>query len=230
MPIQVTCRKCHKRFNVSEEHAGKTGACPNCKGQITVPKKDEEVVIHAPSSFGPKDASGQAVLKPIEREEVVANPAAIVGIVGAVIAAIVVAVVLRVQYPSGETGIDPTLWWILAAGTIVLAPGIALAGYWFLRNDELEPHRGVALLLRVTICSVLYAALWGGYAALKHYMFRGNPPEMFYFAAIAPAFIGVGGTIGLATLDLDFGNAAIHYAFYLLVTALFCFLIGVPVI
>ena len=69
MPIQVTCPKCFKRFQVSEKFAGKTGPCPNCKSQIKVPEASEEVVIHAPEDDAPKDRSGQSVLKPLKREE-----------------------------------------------------------------------------------------------------------------------------------------------------------------
>ena len=69
MPIQVTCPKCLKRFQVSDKFAGKEGPCPNCKNVIKVPDKSEEVVIHAPDDGAPKDRSGKSVLKPITRKE-----------------------------------------------------------------------------------------------------------------------------------------------------------------
>ena len=230
MPIQITCQKCHKRFSVNDKFAGKSGPCPNCKSTIKIPEKNEEVVIHAPENLGPKDSSGKAILKPIEREEVKTSPVAVVGIVGAIILAIIAAIALRFQFPPGaeDAAIDPTLWWILVAGAVLLAPPLALAGYWFLRNDELEPYRGGELAIRVLICAVVYAALWGGYALMKAKMFPNAPPQMFSFAWIGPAFVSVGALAALATLDFDFGTGAIHYAFYLLVTVLFCFIIGVP--
>ncbi len=230
MPIQVTCQKCHKRFSVNEKFAGRTGPCPACKTPIKIPEKNEEVVIHAPENLGPKDSTGKAVLAPIEREEVNASPVAIVGIVGAIILAIIAAVALRFVYPQPEdaTAVDPTLWWILAAGAIVVAGPIVLAGYWFLRNDELEPYRGGELALRVSICAAVYALLWGAYALLKVQIFKGAEPPMFAFAAIGPAIGGIGALVSLATLDFDFTTGIIHYAFYLLVTVLFCFVIGVP--
>lgn len=230
MPIQVTCQKCHKRFSVSEKFAGKSGPCPKCNATIKIPTADEEVVIHAPDNYGPTDSSGKAILKPIEREEVETNPVAVVGIVGGVILSIVVAIALRMLYPqpADATSVEPTLWWILSAGAALLAGPLVLAGYWFLRNDELEPHKGSELALRVSICALIYAALWGGYALMKAKLFPNSPPEMFHFAFIGPVFLAAGGATALATLDLDFGNGAIHYAFYLLVTVLFCFIIGVP--
>ena len=231
MPIQITCQKCHKRFSVSEKFAGKSGPCPNCKATIKIPEKSEEVVIHAPENLGPTDSSGKAILKPIEREEVQTNPVAVVGIVGGIIVAIVAAIALRMLYPqtAEATSVeDPTLWWILAAGAVLLAPPLVWGGYWFLRNDELEPHKGTELLVRVLVCGAIYAALWGAYALVKTRFFPNARPEMFAFAYLGPIFLGAGGTAAMACLEIDFGNGAIHYAFYLLVTVLFCFIIGVP--
>lgn len=228
--ITVTCQNCHKRFSVSEKFAGKSGPCPACKKIIKIPEKGDEIVIHAPAPTGAVDSTGQAILKPIEREEVETSPVAVIGIVGAIVVSIIAAVVLRMQFspPEDATAVDPTLWWILFGGAILLAPPLVLAGYWFLRDDELEPHRGGELAIRVSICAVIYAALWGGYALIKAKVFPNAPPEMFHFLFIAPVFLGAGGVAGLATLDLDFGNGAIHYAFYLLITVVFCFIIGVP--
>ena len=63
---------------------------------------------------------------------------------------------------------------------------------------------------------------------LKAKMFPNAPPEMFHFAFIGPVFIAAGGVASMASLEIDFGNGAIHFAFYLLVSVLFCFIIGVP--
>lgn len=231
MPIQVTCQKCHKRFSVSEQFAGKSGPCPNCKTTIKIPTKEDEVVIHTPESYGPTDSSGKAILKPIEREEVEASPVWIVGVVGGVIVSIIAAVMLRFLYPQKpETGsVEPAaLWWLLAGGATLMGPALAWAGYWFLRNDELEPYRGGELAIRVSACGLLHALLWGVYALVKAKVFPNAPPEMFHFALLGPAFLAGGGVVSLVSLDLDFINGVIHYAFYLLVTVVFCFIIGVP--
>ena len=69
MPINVTCPSCHSKFKVSDQFAGKEGPCPKCKAKIKIPKLEEEVVVHAPQSFGPKDKTGEGTLKPIFRTE-----------------------------------------------------------------------------------------------------------------------------------------------------------------
>jgi hypothetical protein len=225
MPIRVTCPGCHKRFSVSDQFAGKTGPCPHCKAKITVPTKSEEVVIHAPDSFGPKDASGRGVLKPLERETVRLSPAVLVGIAGGIAVTLITALVLRSVYRESAV---PT--WLLGAGAVLLAPPAVLAGYFFLRNDELEPYRGVALAVRVVICGLAYAALWAAYGAVKSVLLGGAAPETYQLVFLGPVLLAIGAFAALASLDLDFGNGILHYVFYLLVTVTACWIVGAPVL
>ncbi|MCX7014558.1 MAG: zinc ribbon domain-containing protein [Candidatus Sumerlaeota bacterium] len=37
MPIRFNCPNCQSTLSIAEEHAGKTGKCPKCKGPVTVP-------------------------------------------------------------------------------------------------------------------------------------------------------------------------------------------------
>lgn len=214
MPIHVICPGCKKRFSVSEKFAGKEGPCPSCKVTIRIPEAAEEVKVHAPEDFGPKDSQGRAVLKPIFREETKLGPIAIAGIAGTVVVVVVVALVLRLLLD----GKAPDTF-LLAIGAIGLAPPLVLGGYSFLRDDELQPHRGASLWIRVAVCSLLYAGLWGAFALAKHFLGM-ETVEVYQMAFIVPLLIGVGGAIGLGSLDLDFLNGAMHYGLYLGVTVL----------
>jgi hypothetical protein len=220
MPIQVTCPGCHKRFSVSEKFAGQKGPCPNCKAVIQIPSKSEEVVVHAPEGFGPKDAAGRPVLKPITRSETSFSvpAAAVIGVIVALV--LIAAVIIRVTY-KGEV---PT--WILGVGAVLLGPSLAYAGYSFLRNDDLEPHRGRSLWIRSLICGLVYAALWGLYALGLHLVLDGEQLELFQLLYVAPVFLAIGAGTAFACFDLDFGTGAIHYAFYLLVTIVLRLLMG----
>jgi hypothetical protein len=217
MAILVVCQSCKTRFQVNEKFAGKQGPCPKCKAVITIPKLDEQVVIHAPEEYAgggsvaAKDASGRAVLKPISREKPKLQPVTLVAAAAGVLVAIVVAFFLRGRNPSV---------WILAAGALLLAPPLVLAGYFAMRDAESEPYRGAALWLRAGIVSVVYAGLWGVAALFSSFVFAEAAPEIWQL--IPPtAIMIVGGTIAaLATLDLEAMNAFFHYAFYLVVTVL----------
>ena len=220
MLISVVCPSCKARFSVSEKFAGKKGPCPKCKAVITVPDQAaEDVTIHVPEEFasGGKDSKGRPVLKPVARTDTKLSATQLAAIVGAVVTTLLIAFVLR--------GVSNKLR-IIALGLLFLSPLLAAAGYTFLRDDELEPYRSRALLLRTTLCGLGYAALWGAYWPLAANGIVSGEPWQWMF--IAPAFVAVGAGLAFASLDLDFGNAAMHYCFYVAVTLLLRYAIGLP--
>jgi hypothetical protein len=221
MPIQVTCPGCHKRFAVSDKFAGQKGPCPSCKTVIRIPDKSEEVVVHAPE-FGPKDAKGQAVLKPIARSDARFSVPVAVSIGVSIAVILAAAVILRVTY---DGKVPP---WILGIGAALLGPPLAYAGYFFLRNDELEPHRGTSLWIRSLICGGVYAVLWGLYALGLQLVLDGDPLELFQLLYVGPVFLGLGAGTAFVCFDLDFLTGGLHYSFYLLVSVLLRLLLGMP--
>jgi hypothetical protein len=223
MAISVVCPGCKKRFSVSEKFAGKQGPCPSCKASIKIPEvSTEDVKIHAPENFGPKGATGRAVLMPIFREETKIGAVGIVAIVGCIVLVAGIALLLRVMAPEPQT-----MQLMLVLGAIGLAPPLVLGGYSFLRDDELAPHRGTGLWIRVAVCSLLYAAIWGIYAIAKHYL-EIESVELYQMAFIIPAMIALGGVIGLASLDLDYLNGSMHFGLYLGVTVLLRLIVNLP--
>jgi len=219
MPIPVVCPGCKKRFTVSDKHAGKKGPCPQCKTVIQVPEKAEEVVVHAPEGFGPKDAQGRAVLKPIARKETKVSP-----LLTAVILIAIVAVLAGAWMFRSPAGKQPLL--LLALGAIALAPPLAWAGYTFLRDDELEPYSGKELSLRILACSAVYAILWGLVALVTGYVLGGDDVQVIHMVFIAPVMIGIGTFAAYLSLDLEAGTAAIHCSLYLLVTVTLRLILG----
>jgi hypothetical protein len=223
MPITVVCPGCRKSFKVSDKFAGKKGPCPKCKTVIEVPDKVDEVVIHEPENFGPTDSKGRAVLKPIARTEAKFSPLLTAVIIVAILAAVSVAWMFR--SPEGEA---PTI--LLLVGAVLLAPPLAWGGYAFLRDDELEPYRGTAMLIRTGICALVYALLWGLVALVKLYVFEGDDLEVVHMVFIAPAMVVIGAFTAFATLELEFGMGAIHYAFYLAATVILRLIMGLSAI
>jgi hypothetical protein len=226
MAIDVTCTKCHTRFQVSEKFAGKSGPCPKCKATIKVPELTEQVKIHAPEDYGPKTASGQAVFKPITRTEVTLQVPQIAAIVGSVIVVLIAAVVLRVQFPQGHV---PLL--IRVLGSVLLGPPLAFAAYTFLRDDELEPYRGTEVLLRSLACGLAYAAIWGAYWLVFAYWYNWKPlptgePNWQIMCAVVPAMVAIGAFAAQASFELELGMGALHYSVYLITTVLLRFIMG----
>ena len=223
MPIQVTCPGCRTRFRVGDQHAGKQGACPKCKTPIRIPKPEEEVVIHAPehSERGAVDSKGRHVLKPIAFEETKFQPVLFAVLAGLAIFLFVGAVLLR-----GNAN-----WPLMATAAILLGPPLAMGGYTFLRDPELEGYTGKSLVVRSVICGGVYAALWGLYALLR-WRFLGETAveglEIWQAVAMAVLILPLGSLAAYAAFDLEPLNALFHYSFYLLVTILLRMTIGLP--
>lgn len=209
MPIPVTCPSCHKRFQVSDKFAGQTGPCPSCKAQITIPKLEDQVVIHAPDD-GPKDAKGRPVLKTVRSSDGKFNPvmAVVIGLVS--ISLVAGAFLLNGSELASQS-------WVLGGGALLLGPLVAWAGYAFLRDFELEAHSGTALGLRCLGCGVGFAAGWlvlyvlaaqlGGDWTIG----KLNVLQLVFITGVA---FGVAAFASFVSLDLDPTNAAVHAAMY----------------
>lgn len=208
MPIRVTCTKCHARFDVSEQHAGKEGPCPKCKSTIKIPKANEQVVIHAPEDAGPKDSTGKLVLKPIRRTETSLTAIQWTVIAVTIVGFIALALFVRMSYPEKDT--IPI--WMMAIGALALAPATTLAGYSFMRDQELGVYIGTELWARVGGCSVAYAFTWLA-MPLMYYTFDGY--NMLSIGAGVAAMIGAGGAIGMLALDFDYLMGCVHYGMFL---------------
>jgi hypothetical protein len=225
MAIDVTCIKCHTRFQVSEKFAGKSGPCPKCKNIIKIPEKKDEVVIHAPEDFGPKGTAGAPVFKPIARTEVRLTTPQIAIILGSVLIVLIAAVVMRVQFH----GKVPQL--VTFLGAILLGPPLAFATYTFLRDDELEPFRGTEVLVRSLACGLAFAAIWGAYWLIFAYWYDFKPlpsaePNWQIMAAVIPAMVAAGAFISQASFELEVTTGALHYSTYLIATVLLRLIMG----
>ena len=233
MAIEVTCPGCQKTFKVSDQFAGKKGPCPSCKTVIAIPtlaEKKAEVVIHAPEDSGPKDAKGRPVLKPISRKETKATPMLIGMIVGGLAAGLVGALVMRIIFPAEGGGSNIPLVF-RGFVCLLLAPPLVFGGYTFLRDQELEPYRGREMLLRVAICSAVYATLWAFYGWLPNWVGLTEGQEMLelpHLVVMVPLMAVIGGFAAFASLDLPYGSGVLHYALYLLITVLLSLIAGFP--
>lgn len=227
MAIDVECPSCKTRFRVSDKFAGQKGPCPKCKAEIQIPEKSEEVVIHAPEVADTVGEKAKRAFRPIARKETTVTPVSIVAVVGAVVTVLVIALILRSSIAGAEQ-LAGWAKWLLGAGALSLGPPLALAGYTFLRDAELDPFRGRELAIRTAICGTVYAILWGVYAGLNVYVLADVTLQPFHYVFVIPPFVLVGALAAFASYDLDYGIGVIHYGLYVLVTFVLCLIVGAP--
>jgi hypothetical protein len=223
MPIDVTCAGCKTRFQVSEKFAGKKGPCPKCKTIIQIPTLKEQVKIDEPEPVGGKTKTGQPIFRPILRTETRLSREAAIAI-GATVAVIVIGALILRLMPGQVSPI------ITSVGAILLAPALAMAGYAFLRDDELEPYRGPQLWLRLAACAAVYPALWGLYWLVFAYLGVDPTQNLYFLVAVIPIVIAFGMVAAMSAFDFDFGPAILHYCVYLVATIGLRMLMGMNVL
>lgn len=224
MPIRVTCVGCHTRFDVSEKFAGKEGPCPKCKKIIRIPTADEEVVVHAPEHSGPKDSTGQSVLKPISRSETDLSGVQITLIICTILGFLAAALGLRFTYEDKEN--FPI--YMLAIGAVLMALTVSFAAYTFLRNQDSPPFIRRELWSRLGICTAVYSVLWL-IMPMMGYAFPGNGNSIGSIIGLV-AMIGAGGAIGMLALDFDYLFGVLHYGMYLGICLVARLILGVAVL
>ncbi len=229
MPIQVVCPGCKKRFAVSEKFAGKEGPCPQCKTKIKIPDVAEEVTIHAPDDAPPgvaggKTATGQPTFKPIRRKHWAASPITVVAIVGGIAVTLVAALFIRL----GTSAAEPVSTGVLVIGAIALAFPLSWGGYLFLSDPDLEGYQGTAMYVRVGICALVYALLWGVWAFLRPRWGFEGPIDLPFLVFIVPGIVAVGAIAPFAALDFEYLKAAFHYGIYLGATVLLRVIVHLP--
>jgi hypothetical protein len=212
MSILVVCPGCKKSFRFKDQFAGKSGRCSECKAIIHVPKKSEEVKIHGGEQFdrGGRDAAGQLVLKPIARKQVRFEPVVTAAVAGSTVC------LLAVTWAAGKMELIQRFWAVRAIGLLLVSPALVIAAYTFLRDDELEPYRGLPLLIRSAACAAAYAVLWALLAYVLDVVQPGIEIYLWMIIAIPPLVLG--SLAAWLSLDLEPTNGFFHYGFYLLVT------------
>jgi hypothetical protein len=225
MPINVTCPGCLKRFSVADKFAGQKGPCPKCKAIITIPKKEEEVIIHAPehSEAGAVGTGGRHALKTYRRTDTKFQPLVFTGVIGFVLVALLIALVLR--------SVGETETWVKLAAAILMGPPLAWAGYTFLRDPELEGYRGTSLIIRSIACGLVYALLWGVFIFLGDRFFGdafSTGLEIWQMVVLVIPVFAAGTLAAYVAFDLDPGSAFFHCAMYFAVTVLLRLVAGLP--
>jgi hypothetical protein len=221
MPIPVICNSCKARFTVSDQFAGRTGPCPKCKQPIKIPEVAvKAVTIHEPDApVASSAATGRPPLAPIRRTD---KPVPLLAFAATAAGALVVAGLAWITgMTAGPAGLPE---WLLLAAAFVIAIPCVLLGYAAVRNRELEPFRGRALLARSLACAAVYAGLW----AIKGALPAEATAELWQWLYLGPMFVISGAIAALAAFELDWGSAVAHFSLYAMLTAFLRWLLGLP--
>jgi len=154
MAIDVICTGCHKRFQVSEQFAGKKGPCPGCQTVIEIPRLEDLVVVHEREAT---KTGAPAKLNSIRRQGTTVSKLELTISLTAVVLGLTASLVGRFTAP--EEAAAPALLIAGIAGSM-LGVGTSLLGYIILRNSELEIVNDLKTILKTSGIGILYVVLW----------------------------------------------------------------------
>ena len=154
MAIDVICTGCHKRFQVSDEFAGRKGPCPGCKTVIEIPKLEDIVVVHERETT---KTGAPTKLNSIRRQGTTVSKLEIIISLAAVTLGLTTAFIGRFTISGASSSPGILIWGI--AGSM-LGIGTSLLGYIVLRNSELEIVNDRKTILKASGIGILYAVLW----------------------------------------------------------------------
>ena len=206
MSINVVCPGCYKRFQVSEQFAGKRGPCPNCKTLIDIPK--EEVKIHTPDEFvsGGKTIKGRTILQPLTRLSTDLKAKDMVfSVVG-----LLLVLGLAMLFPSFGLGLG-LLNIIGFIGLFLIVFPLVYFGQRLLKDgDDLVQSDSVDILRKCAICGGAYAFLWVCFEFLSKYM---GADGLFIWVYLVP-FALFSMFVAHVVFDLDFARGLFHYLIF----------------
>lgn len=162
-------------------------------------------MIHAPElEAGAKGVDGRNVLKTYRKKDVKFKPLMFAAVAGVTLVTFLVALLLR-----GSEMLQTAFPLPLVFGAIILGPPLAWAGYTFLRDSELEPYQGTALIVRSLICGLVYALCWGIYMFVAEQLFADKDfstmlqLEIFQLVVLAAGVLGIGTFAAFVSFDLE---------------------------
>ena len=154
MAIDVICTGCHKRFQVSEQFAGRKGPCPACKTIIEIPKLEDVVVVHEREQT---KTGAPAKLDSIRRQRTTVSKLELI-ISGATLV-VGLALAFAARFSISETVTQPSGLINLIAG---LSLGVATSclSYVILRNQDAEIINDKSTLFKGIGVGLLYGGVW----------------------------------------------------------------------
>ncbi len=221
MAIDVICPGCHKRFQVSDQFAGKKGPCPACKTMIEIPKLEDVVVIHERE----RTASGvPAKLDSIRRKSTTAGKAELVLATGTLIGGLVLTMVGRIQLAE----VDPNpafLIKLLAGGLLGISSSVL--GHIVLRGQDDGSVYDRKTILVSSAVGLAYTVAWRLQVLISDVVLVQDGNIILPGVVIlAIAFTVISTFLPMFVFEFEFQEGLIHVALFICSLTVYSLILG----
>ena len=221
MAIDVICTGCHKRFQVSDEFAGRKGPCPGCKTVIEIPKLEDIVVVHERETT---KTGAPTKLNSIRRQGTTVSKLEIIISLAAVTLGLTTAFIGRFTISGASSSPGILIWGI--AGSM-LGIGTSLLGYIVLRNSELEIVNDRKTILKASGIGILYAVLWRLQIIITDSALTMEDGIILPgVIVLALALTAIASFLPMVLLEFEFGQGLVHTSLFIAALVAYSLILG----
>ncbi len=223
MAIDVICAGCFKRFQVSDQFAGRSGPCPGCKTIIAIPTLEDQLVIQEPENKAGKPGT-HTKIDGIARRAGFFQRLEVISLCSLFAAAGVIAFLTRMLQTDSDSFTSTTAT-LSVLGLLLLSLASSALGYGILKKTEIQVFERRKAFMRSIITAAIYFFIASTFIAtsllLIHYE---EPSYMMILSIIGAACFVIATFVPMACFEMEFAQGALHVAVMICITSLFCLL------
>ncbi|MBT4694256.1 MAG: hypothetical protein HOB73_13015 [Planctomycetaceae bacterium] len=223
MAIDVICSGCFKRFQVSDQFAGRSGPCPGCKTVITIPALEDQVVIEEPV-HKPGAPGAHTKIGGISRRAGVFQRFEIIVLSSLFGGAAFVAVLSRILQSDPVGVLTPTTGTLFTLGLLLVSLGSSLLGYGVLKNSEVESFNRRAAIIRSAITAAIYCFIASAFIAATLLLDHQDSSRVLILAIVGVACLAIASFAPMVLFEMEMTQGALHVAVMICMFSLFCLL------
>jgi hypothetical protein len=222
MAIDIICSGCFKRFQVSDQFAGRSGPCPGCETIIAIPKLEDQIVIGEPDDK-PGSPGSRTNVKGIVRRVGFFQRFEVITLCSLFAVIAMFAVVIRILQTDPVTHLNWTTGSLFGLGLILLSLGSSVLGYGVLKDSEIESFDRRNLIIRSISTAIIYFLLASGFIACT-LLFTHDDPRTLILAVVGIACFSIASFAPMVFYEMEFMQGALHVSIMICMTSLFCLL------
>ena len=223
MAIDVICPGCFKRFQVSDQFAGRTGPCPGCKTVISIPTLEDQVVIEEPV-HKPGAPGAHTKIDGIARRVGFFGRFEVITLCSLFAAAAVIAILSNILQGDPVGVLNATSGFFFALGLVLVSLASSVLGYGVLKDSEVEAFDRRSTIIRSAITAIIYCLIASVFVAAALLFDHHKDPRTLILTIVGAACFVIASFAPMVLYEMELIQGALHVAVMICMASLFCLL------
>jgi len=225
MAIDVICSGCFKRFQVSDQFAGRSGPCPGCKTIISIPTLDDQVVIEEPD-YKPGAAGAHTKIDGIRRRVGVFRRLEITVLCALFGCSAFLGILSRLFRNESAVEFTFTTGALFGVGIVLSSVGSCLLGYGVLKDSEIESFDRRTTFIRSIIAGVIYCLIAAVFVTTALLMDPHDTSRVLILTVVGIACFAIASFVPMVLYEMEIIQGVLHVGIMISIASVFCLLAG----